>query len=154
MGALVKTLYETDYLEWTARTAQLIREGRLDEIDLETLAAEIDDLGRNLQSAVKSQLRRMLMHLVKQRIHPERDGASWRASIASAQAELLDHIADSASLRRFARTVLDDVYHDAVRIGLLETGIEEHAADLDLPARCPYTLDQLLAKDVSALWRK
>ena len=154
MGSLVKTLYETDYLEWAEQTAQLIRERRFDEIDLENLADEVEDLASRAKSAVKSQLRRMLMHLVKQRIQPERDGASWRASIASAQAELLDDISNSPSLRRFARAVLESVYRDAVRIALLETGIEAGAAELNLPEHCPFTLDQLLADDVAALWRK
>jgi hypothetical protein len=78
MGAATKTLYDTDFVEWTARTAELLREGRLHDADLEHLAEEIKDLGTRERSAVRSQLRRMLVHLVKARIQPERAGASWR----------------------------------------------------------------------------
>jgi len=69
---MTKTLYDTDFVEWTARTAELVRKRRFEEVDLENLAEEIADLGNSEQSAVKSQLSRMLMHLVKERIRPER----------------------------------------------------------------------------------
>jgi hypothetical protein len=154
MSTLVETLYDTDLVEWAERTAQLIRERRFDEIDAENLAEEVEGLAGSVKSAVKSQLRRMLMHLIKQKIQPDRDGASWRASIANAQVEILDDIRTSPSLRRFAREVLDDAYRDAVRIALIETDLEDQSGALNIPEHCPYTIDQLLAADVASLWRK
>jgi hypothetical protein len=154
MSTLVKTLYDTDYVEWVGRTAQLIRERRFDEIDVENLAEEVEGLAGSLQSAVRSQLRRMLMHLIKQKIQPDRDCASWRASIANAQVEILNDIKSSPSLRRFARDILDDTYRDAVRIALIETDLEDQSGALNIPEQCPYTIDQLLATDVASLWRK
>ena len=35
MGTTVKNLYDTDLVEWTAHTADLLRSGRIDEIDPE-----------------------------------------------------------------------------------------------------------------------
>lgn len=35
---MTRTLYETDFVEWTARTAELLREGRLHKADPEHLA--------------------------------------------------------------------------------------------------------------------
>ena len=106
MGAATKTLYETDFVEWAQRTAELLRSGRLGEADLEHAADEIEDLGRGERSAVASRLQRMLMPLVKQRIQPERDGASWRRSIAEGRAEIAyrfdDHAASAASRKRIS----------------------------------------------------
>src|SRR5438067_2307597 len=42
MGATTKTLYETDFVEWCARTAELLRERRFDEVDLENLVEEVE----------------------------------------------------------------------------------------------------------------
>jgi hypothetical protein len=154
MSTLVKTLYETDYLEWAEQTAQLLRERRFDEIDVEHLTEEVEYLAGSEKSGIQSQLRRMLIHLIKQRIQPERDGPSWHASILNAQAEILDDIASSPSLRGFADQVLDKTYGSALRIALIETGMEDRAGEANLPTRCPYTLDQLLAEDIAALWRK
>jgi len=47
MGITTKTLYDTDFVEWTARTAELQREGRFEDIDLENLAEEVEDLGKS-----------------------------------------------------------------------------------------------------------
>jgi len=41
MGAAARTLYDSDYVEWTARMAELLREGHLEDVDLEHLAEEI-----------------------------------------------------------------------------------------------------------------
>lgn len=81
MGATTKTLYDTDFVEWTARTAELVRSGRLSEVDLEQVAEEIEDLGKRDRASAESLLFRILLHQVKRKIQPERDGASWRKSI-------------------------------------------------------------------------
>jgi hypothetical protein len=88
MGASTKSLYETDFVEWAARMADLLRRGRLAELDLAHVAEEIEGLGKSERSAVRSQLRRMLAQLLKSPIQPERSGASWRGSVASARTEL------------------------------------------------------------------
>src|SRR5580658_7450631 len=95
LGTERKSLYDTDFVEWSTRTADLLRRGRLAGLDLENVAEEIEDLGKSERSAVRSQLRRMLLHLVKSRIQPERSGAIWRGSVASARTEILDHFGDS-----------------------------------------------------------
>ncbi len=41
MGAATKTLYETDFVEWSKRTAELLRAGCFEEADLEHAAEEI-----------------------------------------------------------------------------------------------------------------
>lgn len=85
MATISKALYDTDFVEWTAHNAELLRHGRFEEVDLEHVAEEIEDLGKRDLLAVRSQLRRMLTHSIKQKIQPERDGASWRRSIVNAQ---------------------------------------------------------------------
>ena len=141
-------------MEWTARTAELLRNGRLDEVDLENVAEEIESLGRSERSAVRSQLRRMLVHLVKVSIQPERAGASWRAAVASARTEILDLIGDSPSLRRHAAESLQRIYREAVELALIETNMTDQAKELDIPKDCPYSLGKLLEGSLDALWRR
>ena len=54
----MKTLSDTDFAEWAARTGGLLRRGRFTEVDLQNVADEIEDLGKSERSAVRSQLRR------------------------------------------------------------------------------------------------
>jgi hypothetical protein len=140
MGTTTKTLYDTDFVEWTALTAELVRTGRLDEVDLEHLAEEIEDLGKWDRWAVQSQMLRLLLHQVKRKIQPERETASWRHSIVNSQDRILGRLHDSPSLRRFLEAELQDIYTRAIRGALFETGVKNPA----LPERCPFPLDQLL----------
>jgi|SRR6185369_17428670 len=149
MATTTKTLYDTDFVEWTARTAQLVREGRFDEVDLANLAEEIEDLGKGDRSAVRSQLIRMLMHLVKQHIQPERSGSSWRTSIMDGRNEILTKLEDSPSLRHHLAENLQKIYQRAVR-----SELEETSSNAEVPAKCPYTLDELLDGNLNALQKR
>ena len=56
MGTTTKTLYDTDFAEWSARTAELLRAGRYDELDIENVAEEIESLGKAERKSVRAQL--------------------------------------------------------------------------------------------------
>jgi hypothetical protein len=143
MATTTKTLYDTDFVEWTAHTAGLLREGRLDDVDLEHLAEEIEDLGRNDQHTVLSHLSRLLKHQIKRKIQPERDGSSWRSSVTTSREKIELKIADSPSLRLLLEKNLQKSYRQAIKDALFETGLKS----ADLPQQCPYTLDELLERD-------
>jgi hypothetical protein len=106
MSTATKTLYETDFVEWADRTAELLRQGKFAEVDLEHLIEEVEGLAGSDRHAVVSQLRRMLMHLIKERIQPERAGSRWRSSIIDAQREIELYIEASPSLRPYLEDAL------------------------------------------------
>ena len=143
MATTTKTLYDTDFAEWSAHTAKLLRAGRLDELDLENVAEEIESLGKSQHRAVQSQLTSMLKHKVKQMIQPERDGSSWRESISDALIEIQGHLEDSPSLRPYLENNLHRFYQNAVKLAVIETGLE-HA---QIPEKCPWTLAALLVEE-------
>jgi transcription initiation factor TFIIIB Brf1 subunit/transcription initiation factor TFIIB len=137
----MKTLYETDFVEWSDRTAELLRAGRFDELEIENVAEEIASLGKAERKAVRSQLQRLIMHKIKQQIQPERDGNSWQAPIAEARQALLDDIEDSPSLRRHLEENLQKLYRRAMETALIETRLDYSP----FPNECPWSLDTLLA---------
>ena len=143
MATTIKTLYDTDFAEWAIHTAKLLRAGRLDELDLENMAEEIEDLARHEHRAVQSQLTRMLKHKIKQTIQPERDGTSWRGSIADARIQIQRDLEVSPSLRPYLEQNLQRLYRDAVKLAIIETGLE-HA---EIPEKCPWTLAALLEEE-------
>ena len=152
MGTTTKTLYDTDFFVWASHTAELIRERRFDEIDLENLAEEVEDLGNSVRKGVRSQMMRILMHLVKLRIQPERAGKSWRTSVVEGQEEIAFDLEASPSLRRDLQENLQKIYRRAVRAALRETGLTKRARELDIPEECPYTLDALLDGELEDLF--
>ena len=46
---MAEELRTADFFGWTAQQAELLRAGRLAEIDREHLAEEMEDMGRSLQ---------------------------------------------------------------------------------------------------------
>jgi hypothetical protein len=154
METLTKPLRETDFVEWAAQTAELLRQGRFAEVDLEQVAEEIQDLADMRKAAVRSQMRRLLMHLIKLRSQSQRGGSSWRRSIAGARAEIEDALEESPSLRRHLEETLERTYRRAVKQALDETNLTSKAAELAIPETCPYTLDELLGGDLNALWQR
>jgi hypothetical protein len=151
MGTLTKTLYETDFVEWADQTAKLLRERKFDDVDLEHLVEEVEGLAGSDRRAIRSQLLRLLMHLIKQRIQPERAGSSWRSSIIHAQQEIRLLLEDSPSLRRHLEQSLQKLYRSAVNDALRATELAAKAKDLGLPETCPYTISDLLEGDLNAL---
>lgn len=65
-----------DYYVWTQETAKKLRQGRLNEVDVDYLAEEIEDMGVSERRALESRLEVLLVHLLKWRYQPERRGRS------------------------------------------------------------------------------
>lgn len=154
MSTATRVGYDVDFVEWTAQMAELLREGRFAELDIEHLAQEIEDLGKRDGRSVDSQLRRMLLHLIKLRIQPKRAGSSWRHSILDARDKIEGLLADSPSLRRKLESQREKIYRRAVVDALAETNLTKRAAEFNIPAGCPYSLDELLGPDPAALWSR
>uniref|UniRef100_UPI0030D776CB DUF29 domain-containing protein n=1 Tax=Crocosphaera watsonii TaxID=263511 RepID=UPI0030D776CB len=53
-------LYDKDYCLWLEETIQLLREGRLTELDISNLIEEIEDMGISQKKAVKSNFKILL----------------------------------------------------------------------------------------------
>jgi hypothetical protein len=137
-------LYGTDFYRWTQDTAELIRQRRFDELDLEHVAAEIQDMGLRDHREVRSRFIVLLVHLLKWQLQPERRGtASWLATIGGQRTELSLVLEDSPSLRRVPREQLPVIYRRGVQQAIKETGLPAKA----FPADCPYSHEQILDDD-------
>ena len=49
-------LYDEDFAVWTTETARLLRAGRLNEVDIEHVAQEIEDMGKRDKRELHSRL--------------------------------------------------------------------------------------------------
>ena len=58
-------LYEQDYYLWVEDILQKIQEKKWDEMDWDNLWEEIDDMGKSQKQRLTSNLRILLMHLLK-----------------------------------------------------------------------------------------
>lgn len=138
--AATATLYEVDETAWLEATAELLRQGRLEAVELDTLAEYLTDMTRRDRREVYSRLVTLLAHLLKWDYQPERRSGSWLASILEQQRELRQ-LLESGTLRNHADAVFADAYTEARKQAAAETGLARGA----FPEQCPWDLSGALA---------
>ena len=67
---------EADLYSWARRQAELLRAGRLAEIDPVAIAEEIDDVGEEEYYRIESALRLVMLHMLKWDHQPDRREAT------------------------------------------------------------------------------
>jgi hypothetical protein len=141
--------YEDDFYAWTQYQAEVLRTLPTadNRFDREHLAEEIEDLGNSVRDAVRSQVRRILIHFLKLAHSPALDPRSdWIDSIIEARGEIEDKL--TPTLRHDIEAELTRIYRIArKRASVQLQRYGEHDAARSLPAECPYTIDQILAED-------
>jgi hypothetical protein len=140
--------YDDDFYAWTQHQAAVLREMPVadNRFDREHVAEEIEDLGKSERDTVRSQIDRIIEHLLKLQFSPaDQPRLGWMRSITDARRILGDKL--SPTLRHDVEIRLATLYEDAryaTELALKEFG-EEQAAK-ELPTECPYTLEQILEK--------
>jgi Domain of unknown function DUF29 len=120
-------LYDRDFFEWTRYNAALLREGRLDEVDVEHLAEQVEDLAMPFRQELKDRLEILLQHLLKwQFLYEWREAGDhcWRGTIDLQRREIKDLLEDMPVCERRSR-----------RIGIQLMGVRFPGPRLNRPAQ-------------------
>ena len=72
------TVYEQDFDVWALHNAELLRQGRLTEIDAEHIADELESMGKRDRRELLSRLKILIGHMLKWRFQPTQRCSSWR----------------------------------------------------------------------------
>jgi hypothetical protein len=131
--------YEDDVYAWSLAQAELLRAGRLDEVDAKNVADEILDVGRNEHDKLESALRLLLVHMLKWDIQPEKRSRSWINTIAIQRIHALRQLRDNPSLKSGPAKAVDDAFRVARLEAENETGLEDA-----FPDTCPHDWDAIL----------
>ncbi|MBY0527953.1 MAG: DUF29 domain-containing protein [Gemmataceae bacterium] len=133
-------LHEADETAWLEETAELIRQGRLDAIELGPLAEYLTDMAKRDRREVFSRLVVLLSHLLKWEFQPDGRSGSWQGTILEQQRELRQ-LLESGTLRNHATAVFADAFTDARKQAAAETGLARGA----FPEECPWDMAGVLA---------
>lgn len=137
------TLYDEDYYLWLEQTLKLLQEGKLVELDVPNLIEEIEDMGRNQKQSLKSNLRIVLMHLLKYKYQSSKRSNSWKSTIREHRTRLEDDLMDSPSLKRYFDEVFHECYQKARKLAADETELP-----LDIfPTESPFSPEEALNAD-------
>ena len=135
--------YEKDFYAWTQEQANLIRQGKFNEIDTLHIIDEIESMGRSEKRALKSRLAVLLMHLLKWQYQPTFRGVSWTITIRNQRWEIAELLEDNPSLQHWVADTMLDAYKQARLNALTETALR-----LDVfPEECPWTVEQVISNE-------
>lgn len=135
----IARLYDTDLYAWANLNAQLLREGKYDQIDIGHLIEEVEDMGKSEFRALESHIQIVLMHLLKWQFQAVKRTVSWQQSIKNGRRAAAKLLRDNPSFLPKLQAVIDEEYPAALENAVFETGLPE----LAFPVQCPYSVESV-----------
>ena len=114
---------EADLYSWARRQAELLRAGRLSEIDAAAIAEEIDDVGEEQYDKLESALRVLMLHLLKWDHQPAMRSRSWALTIREHRRRVQRQLRKNPGLKSQVDEALEAAYEDARLEASSETGL-------------------------------
>jgi hypothetical protein len=139
----LQELYEIDDSLWLEKTILILKERRLEDLDIKNLIEELESLARNDKARVKSLLEQVIRHLLLLQYWQEEreyNAHHWRAEIKSFRIQLEDRL--TTNLRNYLQDNFQKIYQDALEYVQEKTGFK-----VNFPRESPYTLEQLLDRN-------
>ena len=140
----VLVAYKDDLYFWALEQAELLRSGRLDLLDIPNLADEIRASVHCLADKLRSELSRILQHLLKWDFQEETRTRSWALSVGEHRRRVARHLIRAPGVRSVLSEVLEDAYSNGRWHALNETGLPRKA----IPVTCPYTWDEIMTRPI------
>ena len=132
--------YDADFYTWLNEQAQLLRSGRLDELDVGNIAEELEGMARSEFRSLVSSLRVLVMHMLKWDQQPEHRTLSWVYSIREHRDRYAEILEENPGLKPRRDEALAKAYKLARNWAAHETRLPEE----EFPKTCPYDWDDLL----------
>jgi len=137
-------LYERDYYTWTQEQVRALRERRIEEVDWTNVAEEIEDLGKREKRALRSQLVKLLGHLIKfayaRGVMWANNARGWELSIRGARSEALMYLDENPGLRPHVPQIFRSAYGSA-RLEIMKA---LRLPDSAIPEAPPWALDEII----------
>jgi len=135
--------YDSDFYAWAMEQANLLRAGKLNEIDTVNLIEEIESMGRSEKRELENRLVMLLQHLLKWQFQPSHQGRSWRLTIEEQRREIPYVIEDNPSLKNALDDIVQRAYAKATKAAASETDLPI----LTFPQKCPWSFDLAVSDD-------
>jgi hypothetical protein len=140
--AALKTDYQRDFYQWINHHVELLRAGRIADLDIENLIDELESMAKRDRRELISHLTILLLHLLKWEYQAAQRSSSWKRSIKEQRLQIEDQLEDSPSLRNYLAEAIAKAYPKAVELAQDEIGL----TDAMFPNTCLYSVEALLDK--------
>ncbi len=132
-------LHDKDFHAWTLQQADLLKAGKLHEIDLDNLIEEIESMGASERNQLQNRLKVLIGHLLKWQFQPAYRTRSWNATIEEQRLSVMTLIEDNPSLKSILDERITKAYPQGVLLAVKETNLDKKT----FPSSCPYSVEQL-----------
>lgn len=133
-----------DFHAWLLNQAVTLRERRLDRIDWESIAEELEAMARSEEHGLESFLEVLLTHLLKWAYQAERRSGSWEASIENSRDQIKARLERSPSLKAKLPELAQAAYNRARRTAGAEIGLTRQQWNKLMPQACEWSVDELM----------
>lgn len=137
------TLHDRDFYAWTLQQADLLKQRRLAEVDIESIVEELECMGASERRELINRLAVLMAHLLKWQFQPELRGNSWRNTIDMQWFEVKELLEDNPSLALSFNERMEKAYRKSVMLAVRETGLSKQV----FPVACPFSMDQALSDE-------
>ena len=139
----MNTDYHYDLAAWAAHQAELLKAGRMQDLDVANLIEEMEAMSRKEHRELLRRMSILIAHLLKWTYQPTHRGNSWRRTILDQRQEINDLIEDSPSLANHFDEMewLQKAWQRGVQQAINETGIKT------LPQQAIWTINEIREKD-------
>jgi hypothetical protein len=135
---------EADLYSWALRQAELLRAGRLSEIDPAGIAEEIDDVGDEQYDKLESALRVLMLHLLKWDHQHDKRSRSWTLTVLEQRRRVQRQLRKNPGLKSRLDEALTDAYEDARIEASSETGLPLRT----FPATRPFEYPEIMERPI------
>ena len=123
-------LYDADFLLWTEKQADFLRQSQWNNLDIEHLAEEIEAIGRSELNKARSLLKQIFIHRSKLEFIPDKYNRNhWQHELNEFSDQLEDTLTPSMRLK--LELEINKIWQRARRDVLTDY-------DIELPKKCPY----------------
>lgn len=132
--------YDNDFVAWALHQADSLKHQRINYLDFENIAEEIEGLAKKHKRELKKRLIKLMAHLLKWEYQPEMRCKSWSSTIYEQRSEIEDLLSDNPSMRSLVSENWAACFEKSVEDVLLEIGLYT----ITLPSICPWNEEEVL----------
>lgn len=144
-GTPARTRYEDDLYSWVQEQVELLRAGRLGEIDANNIAEELSDVGNEQFDKLESAFAVLTQHLLKWDHQPERRSRGWAATIREQRRRIERVLRKNPGLKPHLAEAMTEGYADGRDRAIAETELPDET----FPLECPYSFDEIVSRGIA-----
>lgn len=132
--------YEEDHYGWLQAMITLLRERRMDDLDVDNLIGDLEDMGNSNKNQLVNRLAVLIAHLLKWQFQPTHRSFGWKGTIKEQRMRLKKLLEENPGLKPLVGNILPDAFQYSLPQVFKDTGLDLESTLV----HCPWTFEQCM----------